>query len=75
MRTSSDGSPTLLDDLVALCRVTGRTVPRHRRAQLGLNVLAPGDTGAGTATLLDRLAAAVPIRERVVTCVKLFELD
>jgi pilus assembly protein CpaF len=40
----------------------------------GLNVLVSGGTQAGKTTLLNCLAAAVPARERVVTCEEVFEL-
>jgi pilus assembly protein CpaF len=40
----------------------------------GLNVLVSGGTQAGKTTLLNCLAAAVPSRERVVTCEEVFEL-
>ena len=40
----------------------------------GLNVLVAGGTQAGKTTLLNCLAAAIPTRERVVTCEEVFEL-
>jgi pilus assembly protein CpaF len=40
----------------------------------GLNVLVSGGTQAGKTTLLNCLAAAVPARERVITCEEVFEL-
>jgi pilus assembly protein CpaF len=40
----------------------------------GLNVLVSGGTQAGKTTLLNCLAAAVPPRERVITCEEVFEL-
>jgi len=40
----------------------------------GLNVLVSGGTQAGKTTLLNCLAAAIPARERVVTCEEVFEL-
>ncbi len=41
----------------------------------GLNVLVAGGTQAGKTTLLNCLAAAIPARERVVTCEEVFELQ
>jgi pilus assembly protein CpaF len=64
-----------LDDLVGL-----GTLTPHAAAFLaasvaaGLNVLVSGGTQAGKTTLLNCLAAAVPPRERVVTCEEVFEL-
>jgi Flp pilus assembly CpaF family ATPase len=40
----------------------------------GLNVLVAGGTQAGKTTMLNCLTAAVPARERVITCEKVFEL-
>ncbi|MGY1667572.1 ATPase, T2SS/T4P/T4SS family [Geodermatophilus sp. SYSU D00696] len=40
----------------------------------GLNVLVSGGTQAGKTTLLNCLVAAVPARERVITCEEVFEL-
>ena len=40
----------------------------------GLNILVSGGTQAGKTTLLNCLAAAVPPRERVITCEEVFEL-
>lgn len=64
-----------LDELVAL-----GTLPASAAAFLdaaviaGLNVLVAGGTQAGKTTLLNCLAAAIPARERVVTCEEVFEL-
>ena len=64
-----------LDDLVRL-----GTMPRQAATFLeaavasGLNVLVAGGTQAGKTTLLNCLAAAIPPRERVVTCEEVFEL-
>ena len=41
----------------------------------GLNVIVAGGTQAGKTTLLNCLLAAVPARERVVTCEEVFELQ
>jgi len=40
----------------------------------GLNIIVAGGTQAGKTTLLNCLAAAIPARERVVTCEEVFEL-
>ena len=40
----------------------------------GLNMLVAGVTQAGKTTLLNCLAAAIPARDRVVTCEEVFEL-
>ena len=40
----------------------------------GLNILVSGGTQAGKTTLLNCLCAAIPARERVVTCEEVFEL-
>jgi pilus assembly protein CpaF len=40
----------------------------------GLNVLVAGGTQAGKTTMLNCLTAAVPARERVITCEEVFEL-
>lgn len=64
-----------LDDLVRL-----GTLTRHAAAFLtaavasGLNILVAGGTQAGKTTLLNCLAAAIPPRDRVVTCEEVFEL-
>ena len=40
----------------------------------GLNIVVAGGTQAGKTTLLNCLAAAIPGRERVITCEEVFEL-
>ncbi len=40
----------------------------------GLNVVVAGGTQAGKTTMLNALAAAVPARERIITCEEVFEL-
>ncbi len=64
-----------LDDLVALGTLT-RQAARFLEAAVvsGLNVLVAGGTQAGKTTLLNCLGAAIPARERVVTCEEVFEL-
>jgi pilus assembly protein CpaF len=41
----------------------------------GLNIVVSGATQAGKTTLLNCLAAAIPHRERVITCEEVFELQ
>jgi pilus assembly protein CpaF len=66
---------THLDDLVQLGTLTTQCA-RFLEAAVssGLNVLVAGGTQAGKTTLLNCLAAAIPSRERVVTCEEVFEL-
>ena len=65
-----------LDDLVALGSLT-RTAATFLEAAVvsGLNILVAGGTQAGKTTMLNCLAAAIPPRERVVTCEEVFELQ
>jgi pilus assembly protein CpaF len=64
-----------LDELVALGTLTPQ-VARFLEASVaaGLNILVSGGTQAGKTTLLNCLCAAIPARERVVTCEEVFEL-
>ena len=64
-----------MDDLVRLGTLT-RQAARFLEAAVasGLNVLVAGGTQAGKTTMLNCLAAAVPARERIVTCEEVFEL-
>lgn len=64
-----------LDELVALGSLTAQAA-RFLEATVvsGLNVIVAGGTQAGKTTLLNCLAAAIPGRERVVTCEEVFEL-
>ena len=64
-----------LDDLVRLGTLT-RPAARFLDASVaaGLNILVAGGTQAGKTTMLNCLAAAIPSRERVVTCEEVFEL-
>jgi pilus assembly protein CpaF len=64
-----------LDELVALGSLTAQAA-RFLEAAVaaGLNVIVAGGTQAGKTTLLNCLAAAIPARERVVTCEEVFEL-
>jgi pilus assembly protein CpaF len=56
------------------------TVSRHAARFLeaavaaGLNIIVSGGTQAGKTTLLNSLCAAIPPRERVITCEEVFEL-
>ncbi|HEY9408985.1 MAG TPA: ATPase, T2SS/T4P/T4SS family [Jiangellaceae bacterium] len=64
-----------LDELVALGTLSV-TAARFLDAcaVAGLNILVSGGTQAGKTTLLNCLVAAVPARERVITCEEVFEL-
>ncbi len=64
-----------MDDLVRLGTLS-RQAGRFLEAAVasGLNILVAGGTQAGKTTLLNCLAAAVPSRERIVTCEEVFEL-
>jgi pilus assembly protein CpaF len=65
----------VLDELVTLESLSS---PAARFLQCavraGLNIVVSGPVGAGKTTLLNCLAAAIPGRERVVTCEEVFEL-
>ena len=64
-----------LDDLVRLGTLTRQSATFLEAAVAsGLNVLVAGGTQAGKTTMLNCLAAAIPARERVVTCEEVFEL-
>ena len=64
-----------LDELVELDTLT-RAAARFLEAAViaGLNVIVAGGTQAGKTTFLNCLTAAIPPRERVVTCEEVFEL-
>jgi pilus assembly protein CpaF len=64
-----------LDELVGLGTLTPQ-VARFLEASVaaGLNIIASGGTQAGKTTLLNCLGAAIPARERVITCEEVFEL-
>ncbi|MGY1703858.1 CpaF family protein [Geodermatophilus sp. SYSU D00697] len=64
-----------LDELVGLGTLTGQAA-RFLEAAVaaGLNILVAGGTQAGKTTLLNCLCAAIPARERVITCEEVFEL-
>ncbi|MDN5795232.1 MAG: Flp pilus assembly complex ATPase component TadA, partial [Intrasporangium sp.] len=64
-----------LDDLVRLGTLTRQAATFLDAAVAsGLNVLVAGGTQAGKTTLLNCLSAAIPPRDRVVTCEEVFEL-
>ncbi len=64
-----------LDELVSLGTLTKRAA-RFLEAAVaaGLNIIVAGGTQTGKTTLLNCLAAAIPARERVITCEEVFEL-
>ncbi|MFL6100366.1 MAG: CpaF family protein [Actinomycetales bacterium] len=64
-----------LDDLVRLGTLTPAAAAfLAAAASSGLNILVAGGTQAGKTTLLNCLAAALPGRDRVITCEEVFEL-
>jgi pilus assembly protein CpaF len=64
-----------LEDLVALGTMTPRAAAFLEASVVaGLNILVSGGTQAGKTTLLNCLTAAIPPRERVITCEEVFEL-
>ncbi len=64
-----------LDDLVGLGTLTAPAASFLDACVVaGLNVLVAGGTQAGKTTMLNCLTAAVPARERVITCEEVFEL-
>jgi len=65
-----------LDDLVALGTLTPHAARFLEAAVLaGLNIIVSGGTQTGKTTLLNCLLAAIPARERVITCEEVFELN
>jgi pilus assembly protein CpaF len=64
-----------LDELVGLGTLTPPAARFLEAAVVaGLNIVVAGGTQAGKTTLLNCLLAAVPARERVVSCEEVFEL-
>lgn len=64
-----------LDDLVRLGSLPQPAADFLDAAMVaGLNVLVSGGTQAGKTTMLNCLAAAIPPRERVISCEEVFEL-
>ena len=65
-----------LDELVGLGTLTTQAAQFLEAAvAAGLNVIVAGGTQAGKTTLLNCLAAAIPPRERAITCEEVFELN
>ncbi len=65
-----------LDELVRLGSLDERSARFLEGAvRAGLNVVVSGATQVGKTTLLNCLAAAIPQRERVITCEEVFELQ
>jgi pilus assembly protein CpaF len=64
-----------LDELVGLGTLTASAASFLDACVVaGLNVLVAGGTQAGKTTMLNCLTAAVPARQRVITCEEVFEL-
>jgi pilus assembly protein CpaF len=64
-----------LDDLVRIGTMTKQAATFLEAAVAsGLNILVAGGTQAGKTTLLNCLSAAIPPRDRIVTCEEVFEL-
>ena len=65
-----------LNDLVAMGSLS-RAAAQILQAAVasGMNILVSGATQAGKTTMLNCLAAAIPPRERVITCEEIFELS
>jgi pilus assembly protein CpaF len=65
-----------LAELVRLGTMTGQCASFLEASVVaGLNIVTAGATQAGKTTLLNCLAAAIPPRERVITCEEVFELQ
>lgn len=65
-----------LQELVRLGSLDGATARFLEGAvRAGLNVVVSGGTQTGKTTMLNCLAAAIPARERVITCEEVFELQ
>jgi pilus assembly protein CpaF len=64
-----------LDELVDLDTLTA-SAARFLEAAVaaGLNIIVAGGTQAGKTTILNCLTAAIPARERVITCEEVFEI-
>ena len=64
-----------LDELVGLGTLT-EPAARFLEAAVasGLNIIVAGGTQAGKTTILNCLTAAIPARERVITCEEVFEI-
>lgn len=68
-------SASSMDELVAYGTITP-DASQFLEASIasGLNVIVAGGTQAGKTTMLNCLAAAIPARERVISCEEVFEL-
>lgn len=65
-----------LAELVRLGSLDQRTASLlEASVRAGLNVVVSGGTQTGKTTMLNCLAAAIPARERVITCEEVFELQ
>lgn len=65
-----------LDELVRLRSLDHRAASFLSAAvRAGLNIVVSGGTQSGKTTMLNCLAAAVPPRDRVITCEEVFELQ
>jgi pilus assembly protein CpaF len=65
-----------LDELVRLGTMTAQCAKLLQASVVaGLNIVVAGATHAGKTTLLNCLAAAIPPRQRVITCEEVFELQ
>ncbi len=68
-------SANSLDELLSLGTLTPQSGDFLEGAvAAGLNIIVAGGTQAGKTTLLNCLAAAIPGKERVITCEEVFEL-
>lgn len=68
-------SAASLDELIGFGTLTPRAAGFLEAAVVaGLNIIVAGGTQAGKTTMLNCLAAAIPGRERVITCEEVFEL-
>jgi pilus assembly protein CpaF len=64
-----------LEELVTLGALTAASAEfLEASVAAGLNIVVAGGTQAGKTTMLNCLAAAVPGRERIITCEEVFEL-
>jgi pilus assembly protein CpaF len=64
-----------LDELVALGALPPKVAAfLEASVAAGLNIVVAGGTQAGKTTMLNCLAAAIPGRERIITCEEVFEL-
>ena len=64
-----------LEELVRLGSLSDRSAAfLSACVQAGLNIVVSGGTQSGKTTMLNCLAAAIPSRDRVITCEEVFEL-